>query len=91
MISASGLRGSAHPLTGFSVTSTTPSSVSTSMAAVVSCGSTTERLTESWASTAFPCTATEVTVPTLTPATSTSVPLVMPAALVNRRRPCSPS
>ena len=54
------------------------------MAAVVLCGSTTERFTESWASTALPCTCTELTVPTLTPASITSVPLEMPAALVNR-------
>ena len=83
-MSARGFRGSPHPLTGFNVTSTTPRSVSTSTAAVVLCGSTTERFTESWASTALPCTCTELTVPTLTPASITSVPLEMPAALVKR-------
>ena len=54
------------------------------MAAVVSWGSTTERFTESVASTALPCTWTDVTEPTLTPASMTSVPLAMPAALGNR-------
>ncbi len=81
---APALSGSAQPLTGVSVTSTTPSSVSTSTAAVVSCGSWTELLTESCASTALPCTSTEVTEPTLTPATMTWVPLSMPAALAKR-------
>ena len=60
---APGFSGSSHPLTGVSVTSTTPSSVSTSIAAVVSWGSCTEWLTEREASTALPCTWTEVTEP----------------------------
>ncbi len=81
---APGLSGSSHPLTGVNVTSTTPSSVSTSMAAVVTCGNWTELFTDSWASTPLPCTSTEVTVPTLTPATMTWVPFEMPAALANR-------
>ena len=55
------------------------------MAAVVVCGSTTDRFTESWASTALPWTCTELTDPTLTPASITSVPLAMPAALANAR------
>ena len=76
--------GSLHPLSGCNVTSTTPSNVSTCTAASVSCGSRTEWLTVSAASTAFPCTVTPVTVPTLTPATITSVPLVMPAASAKR-------
>ena len=84
MISAFGFRGSSQPLTGFKVTSTTPRRVSTSTAAVVACGNTTERLTDSWASTALPCTCTELTVPMLTPASMTSVPFEIPAALVKR-------
>ena len=84
VISAPDLRGSAQPLTGLSVTSTTPRSVSTSTAAVVSCGSCTELFTESVASTELPCTWTAVTDPTFTPATMTSVPFAIPAALTKR-------
>ncbi len=83
VIIAPGLSGWSHPLTGLSVTSTTPSSVSTSTAAVVTCGSCTPLFTDSAASTALPFTLTDVTDPTLTPATITVVPFEMPAAFGN--------
>ncbi len=54
------------------------------MAAFVSWGSCTEWLTERVVSTALPWTLTPVTEPTLTPATITSEPLVMPAAAGKR-------